>query len=446
MKDIATLTSQLRIRLSDMQKAVCQAMLQSTDDLTVLSATGTGKTLAYLLPLTQMVDAASEEVQVVVVTPGRELAQQSAQVLTDLRAGLRAYACTGGRAAMDEHREIRALRPQVLFGTPGRLIDHLEKDNVKMGSQLCALVIDEFDKCLAMGFRTELMRLLELLPTAQRRVLLSATQSDEVAHFVRAQHHRTLHFLPEGEAPLQGRVKTWLLRSPEADKLQTLSQLLRATGSESTIVFVNYRDAVERTAGWLAEEGFVAIAYHGGLEQRAREAALFRFAFGAANVLVCTDLGSRGLDLPDVHTVVHYHLPESPEVYVHRLGRTARWEAKGRAVFLLGPTETLPDYVKADEVDNLLLPNELPIPPRPKTDVLYIGRGKRDKLSKFDIVGFLCKVGELQGEDIRRIELHDHHAYVAVTRHRLPTLIKQLKGKKIKGMATVFEKMQMNVS
>lgn len=169
--------------LSEMQEKVSQAFNQSAADIVVLSPTGTGKTLAYLLPLVESINLASDELQAMVIVPGRELALQSASVLASMGSGVRGYACYGGRMAMDEHREMRKVCPQIVFGTPGRLIDHLDKDNLS-ASAIRTLVIDEFDKCLDMGFADEMMALMHRLKEVRRHVLLSATEADVIPQFV----------------------------------------------------------------------------------------------------------------------------------------------------------------------------------------------------------------------------------------------------------------------
>ncbi|MGI6231800.1 MAG: DEAD/DEAH box helicase [Prevotella sp.] len=437
MKSIVALTRQLKITLNEMQKATVEAMADRKNDIILLSPTGSGKTLAYLLPLTQMLDEKSDDVQAVIIVPGRELALQSCNVLKDIKSGLRTYACYGGRPAMDEHREMRDLKPQVVFGTPGRLIDHIEKDNIEVDKVRC-VVLDEFDKCLEMGFRQELSQLTSLLPVKARRVLLSATDAAEIPYFVDLKQTKTLNFLPEEESPVSRRVSTYFYRSDSKDKLEALSLLLRSWGDASTIVFVNYRDAVERTADYLQQQGFSVIAYHGGLDQKDREEALFKFECGAANVLVSTDLGSRGIDIPDLQYVVHYHLPETEDNYIHRVGRTARWDAEGNNIFLLGPDEELPSYAEKDAAPYVI--GEVTDAPAPqRMAIIYIGKGKRDKLSKFDIVGFFCKTGGLTADEIGRIQLHDHYAYMAVKSDKLDEVLKKVQGRKIKGLKTLFE-------
>lgn len=434
---IEALTQKLHLTLNAMQTAVCDELLQHTDNLMVLSPTGSGKTLAYLLPLTQLLDAQSNQVQVVVVVPGRELALQSATVLKDMGCGLRGMACYGGRATMDEHRKLREVQPQIVFATPGRLNDHLQKGNIDTHA-IRYLFIDEFDKCLEMGFHNEMQQLIGLLPKAIRSVLLSATPAEELgSQTLVTRFFKVLNFLPEDEQVSQ-RVTIYRVQSEEKDKLPTLRQLLLSFQGASTIVFLNYRDAVERVATYLREQGFVVSHFHGGMEQRQREDALYRFSNGSASILVSTDLAARGLDIPNIANIVHYHLPETEDGYVHRVGRTARWDKHGKAFFILHGQEQIPAYVDADVAD-FALSQVLPEPMQPRFQTLYIGKGRRDKLSKTDIVGFLCKKGGLKGDEIGRIDVRDRYTYVAVARTKAKQVVQRTQGEKIKGLRTVIE-------
>ncbi len=439
--DIDKILKKLRIsELNEMQQHAAEAILCSDGDVVLLSPTGTGKTLAYLLPLIQQLDATSDDVQALVVVPGRELALQSDTVLRDMGSGIRSASCYGGRATMDEHRKLKEVNPQIIFGTPGRLNDHLDKENINR-YHIRWLVIDEFDKCLAMGFHQEMQKLIKSLPVLQRRILLSATNAEQIPQFVNMAKKGTLvDFLPEEEQTSE-RVTLYEVKSPQKDKLETLRNLLLGFGDESSIVFLNYRDSVERVNNYLTEQGFVTSFFHGGLEQKQREAALYRFSNGSANVLVATDLASRGLDIPDIQNIIHYHMPESEEGYVHRVGRTARWDKQGRAFFITGPEEHIPEYVEGNIEEYSLpsLPREGQGVSLPRMATLYIGKGKKDKVSKGDIVGFLCKKGGLQADEIGRIDVNDRYTYVAVKREKLQQVVRQTQGEKIKGIKTIIE-------
>lgn len=421
--------------LSDMQVKMRDAMLGSRSDVVLLSATGSGKTLAYLLPLVHILDSSSDNVQAVVIVPGRELAMQSCAVFRSMGTGLGAMCLYGGRPAMDEHRELEKMKPQIVFATPGRLVDHLGKGNFNQYS-VRYVVIDEFDKCLQMGFADEMKRAFGMLPGVGRRFLLSATDAEEIPSFVNMRNVERIDYI--GSDDMAQRVKLLCAKSDDKDKLEALARMLCSFGQSSTIVFLNYRDSVERTGAFLTEKGFVVSTFHGGMDQKAREAAIYKFANGSANVLVATDLASRGLDMPEVDNIVHYHLPVGEDEYIHRTGRTARWKSEGRAFFLLGPDEEIPGYVR-QQVDVYDIPEGCGVPPRPRMVTLYIGKGKKDKVSRGDILGFLCKVGGLDGSDIGRIDIRERWAYVAVNSNKWKDVVKRANGAKIKGIKTIIE-------
>ena len=395
--DIQKILTKLRItELNEMQQHAAEAILGSDGDVVLLSPTGSGKTLAYLLPLVQLLDGTSDNVQALVITPGRELALQSDNVLKSMGCGLRSTACYGGRAAMDEHKVLKEVKPQIVFGTPGRLNDHLDKENISRYG-IRWLVIDEFDKCLEMGFQAEMQKLIKSLPGLQRRILLSATNAEEIPGFVNMSKKGTLiDFLPEEE---------------QTSERVTLYEVRSATIS----------------------------SFHGGLDQRQREDQLYRFSNGSANVLVATDLASRGLDIPNIQNIIHYHLPESEDGYIHRVGRTARWDATGHSFFILNSEEHIPAYVEGDVVPYAEAQTQQTEPALPKMTTLYIGKGKKDKISKGDIVGFLCKNGGLKADEIGRIDVKDRYAYVAIKREKLKQVLRQTQGEKIKGIRTVIE-------
>jgi superfamily II DNA/RNA helicase len=247
---------------------------------------------------------------------------------------------------MEEHQQLRGLRPHLVAATPGRLLDHLQKGNL-LPDDVRTLVLDEFDKLLELGFREQMQDVIALLPALQQRILLSATDAEEIPAFVGDDRHVRLSFLDPEEN--DARISIRLVKSPEKDKLQTLYRLLCTLGAQKSLVFVGYRESVERVGSFLEKQGLQADIFHGGMEQRDRERALYRFMNGSVGVLVSTDLASRGLDITSVDNIIHYHLPLNEEACTHRNGRTARWDATGSAFFILGPEERLPEYI-AEEV------------------------------------------------------------------------------------------------
>lgn len=407
-------------------------------DLVLLSPTGSGKTLAYLIPLVQSL-AEDDCLQAVALVPSRELAMQIEQVFKSMGTGIPVMSCYGGRPAMDEHRTMSSLRPRVIIATPGRMNDHLNKGNID-ASRVHTLVIDEFDKCLEMGFQDEMSQVIGKLPDLRRRFLLSATDAPAIPDFVSGKSFVKLDFLPDGEQ-IPDRIQVYTVKSPEKDKLATLARLLCGLGEKSSLVFVNYRESVERVCHFLQQEGVACEMFHGGMEQRDRERALYKFSNGSCNVFVSTDLASRGLDIPDIDYVVHYHLPLNEDAYIHRNGRTARWDAGGGVFFILNPVEHLPGYIRQNPAEYKLEPGR-PAPAKPRWVTLYIGKGKKDKINKIDIVGFLSKVGGLQKGEIGRIDVKDHYAFAAIRRDLLAATLQAVAGQKIKGIRTIVEEIK----
>lgn len=419
--------------LNEMQQAAVNVWNKDRD-IMLLSPTGSGKTLAFIIPLLSSM-ARGGGVQAVVLAPSRELARQSADVFAELRTPYSSVCVTGGRSAMDDHREINEKQPDIIFGTPGRILDHLVKGNFS-SSSVRALVIDEFDKCLEFGFQKEMERIAELLPAVERRFLLSATRIAEMPAFVGGRFE-TIDYLT-GDNSLGGRIGAYVVNSPEKDKLDTLFRLLCEFRDGSALVFCNYRDTVERVCAHLHENGLPAGAYHGGMEQDDRERTIYKFRNGSIHVLVSTDLAARGLDIPGIRNVVHYHLPVDEAACTHRNGRTARWEDEGRVWFILGPEETMPEYADKN-VETRELPADCPGPTKPEFTTIYIGKGKRDKISAGDVVGFLCKKGRLSGREIGKIDVTEFFSLVAVPRTKSRQVIKLLGGEKIKGHKTIVE-------
>lgn len=432
------------LTFTPMQQAA-HAALARRENVVLLSPTGSGKTLAYLLPTAQHIFRENDALQAVVVVPSRELALQVESVLREHAPEVRAMSLYGGRPAMEEHRRIKELKPQCVVATPGRLLDHVGKGNLNILG-VRTLVLDEYDKCLELGFREEMNQIGQRFARTPQWVLTSATAFDwsgeeavDMPQWLANRRMTTLDYL-DTATQLKERLEVCIVEAIEKDKLSSLARLLTHLKSESSIVFVAHRESADRIGRYLQEEGFAAVVYHGGMEQEQRERALYRFRAGAATTLVSTDLAARGLDIPQVRAIVHYHLPLDEATFTHRSGRTARWEESGTAFLIVGPEEQVPAFVEADST--LPIADITPRAYRPEWTVLYIGRGKRDKLSKADVLGFLCKKGGLTTAQIGRIDLAAHAAYAAVRRSALKTLLAGIAGEKIKGMKTIIEEMR----
>lgn len=419
--------------LNPMQLSAIDA-IKKHKDIILLSPTGSGKTLAFLLPLMKTLELNENKVQALVLTPSRELAIQIEQVFKAMNTGFKVSCCYGGhKMSIEKNNLIEA--PALLIGTPGRILDHISRGNFNTES-IHTLILDEFDKSLELGFQAEMSAIIETLGSVKKRILTSATKALEIPEFTGIIEPFVLDYLVEHKVP-EG-LTCHVVKSVHKDKLSALFQLLCHLGGESTLVFCNHREAAQRVSDSLTDSEVVNEYFHGGLEQHIRERVLGKFRNGSCNILVCTDLASRGLDIPDVKHVIHYHLPANEEGYIHRNGRTARMHAAGDSYLILSEEEKVPAYIK-DELITIELPEERILPPNPLWGTLYIGKGKKDKLNKVDIVGFLMQKGKLKKEEIGLIEVKDFFSYVAVKRNKIRELLKEVRNEKIKNKKTVIE-------
>ena len=417
-------------RLNEMQEAVMR--LDGRKDLVLLSPTGSGKTLAFLLPLLFQLKA-EDYIQAVVIVPSRELALQIEAVFRSLGTGLKVTCCYGGHPFQIEKRSLEH-PPVLLVGTPGRILDHIEKGNLDL-SGVHTLILDEFDKSLEMKFTVEMKRIITRIPHVKRHILTSATESIEIPSFVGLNRPERISFLTSRQS-VKG-LKLYTVKSSDKDKLNALYGLLGEIGGEPTLVFCNYRESVDRVCDFLTRMGVSNIGFHGGMEQVDRERRLALLRNGSVNIFVSTDLAARGLDIPEVRHVVHSHLPLNEEAFVHRNGRTARMNKGGAAYVILNETETLPEYIHP-EPDVFFLPDRPKTPALPQWETLEISRGKRDKVSKKDIVGFLCQKGKLEKEDIGVIEIFEASSFAAVKRGKKKALIPLVQTEKIKNLRARF--------
>ena len=413
--------------LNDMQRQALASWKSGRGDLVIFSPTGTGKTLAFALCLLQAMQPPVQQLQAVVLAPSRELVMQTAEILRSLAGGYKVTPCYGGHAVADEKASL-SVTPDVIVATPGRLLDHHKRGHIDLhGTRL--LVLDEMDKSLELGFEDEMRQLLKQMPHLNRRILASATVLDVVPDYVRLHNPFTLNVLAEEEQPAE-RITVWQVASDSKDKLTTLHQLLLSLDGGKAIVFVNYRESVDRIYQSLTRAGIDAGIYHGALEQQERECAVARLNNGSMNVLVATDLAARGLDIDTVQHIIHYHMPVAERAYIHRNGRTARVDATGNAYVITAPGETLPEWVT---IDNALTTNPADMMPRATMATLYFQAGKKEKISRGDIMGFIANNGGIEASDIGRIDVRDHYALAAVPRQQALDVLKLLQSAKIKG-------------
>lgn len=429
LKNQAAILKKLQIeQLNPMQEAT-QAAIRIHKEVVLLSPTGTGKTLAFLLPLIEKLDPDRQEVQVMILVPSRELAIQIEQVTREMGTGFKVNAVYGGQSVSKDKLNLQH-PPAILVGTPGRVADHLRRGTFSVAF-IETLVLDEFDKSLEIGFEEDMDDIIYDLPQVKQKILTSATQGGLVIpKFVGLTSPHYLNFLSEGKPEIQ--IKTIL--SPDKDKLETLVKALSHIGNHPGIVFCSYKDSIQRVSEFLTDKGIAHGCFHGGLEQKDRERTLIKFRNGTHQLILATDLAARGLDIPEIRFILHYHLPLKKHEFVHRNGRTARMKRDGTAFVLQWEQEPLPDFIPHAEVEQL---EDAPLPAPSDWKTLFISGGRKDKISKGDIAGLFFKQGKLKKDELGVIELKQDCAFVAVRKDKIDDLLPlvdnvRLKKKKVR--------------
>ena len=418
--------------LNPMQTKMLRSFSEARD-IILLSPTGSGKTLAFILPVLKLLKPSTGRVQAVVIAPSRELVIQITRIFSAIAAGFKVTPLYGGHKVEDEVNSLGA-GTDIVVATPGRLLDHITRRNIDL-LPTRILVLDEFDKSLELGFEKEMKKIVDRLKNVSRTILTSATRADILPDFLQLTDPLTINFLGNSHE-LRTRIRTHRVDTDGKDKLNSLRVLLndlanKEGGAEKSIVFVNHRESADRVAEYLKAHGIPAVLYHGQLDQREREQAVAMFNNGSRPVLVATDLAARGLDIENVKSIIHYHQALTPETYTHRNGRTARVDREGDIYVLVGPEEDVKPFTEFD--DNYYPDYEAPESEGPAFDTIYFSAGKKEKLSKGDIVGFLTKECGVAGDAIGKIEVYDHYALAAVKSADASKAVAEAKGKKIKG-------------
>jgi superfamily II DNA/RNA helicase len=413
--------------LNEMQVAAQETLLRDNNVL-LLSPTGSGKTLAFLLPIFEILEPEIKDVQCLILVPSRELGLQIEQVWKKMGSEYKVNVCYGGHSIDTEIKNL-SNPPAVLIGTPGRIADHLDRGTFKTDGIL-TLILDEFDKSLQLGFHEEMSFIINRLTKLNKRILVSATSDIEIPKYTRVVHPTILDFIPDEEEKTNLTIK--MVLSKEKDKINSLFHLICSLKSESALIFCNHRDAAERISDTLNEKGIYATYYHGGMDQDERERALIQFRNGSVSYLVTTDLAARGLDIPEMKHVIHYHLPSKEDEFTHRNGRTARMLASGTAYVITHESEKKLDYIDYG-MKVLTVDSNTKLPKPPEFQTIYISGGKKNKLNKIDIVGFFSQKGKLEKGDLGLIEVKDFISFAAVKTTKVKDLLHLIRDEKMKG-------------
>jgi ATP-dependent RNA helicase DeaD len=414
-------------KLNDMQDVSYDA-INKDENVLLLSPTGSGKTLAFLLPILDILKPNIPFVQCIIIVPSRELGLQIEQVWKKMSTEYKVNICYGGHNFEVETNNL-SNPPALLIGTPGRIADHIIRKTFKT-DKIKTLVLDEFDKSLQMGFHEQMTFIIETMRNINKRVLVSATEEVTIPNFTRVINPTVLDFIPREEENINLSMK--MVVSEDKDKLACLFHLICGLNSEPAIIFSNHRESAERISDYLMDGGIYVSYYHGGMDQDDRERALIQFRNGSVRYLITTDLASRGLDIPDMQHVIHYHLPNTEAEFTHRNGRTARMQASGTAYIIMHESEKKHAYINYDmEIWDVKDCKNLP--KAPDFETIYISGGKKNKLNKIDIVGFFSQKGKLEKEDLGLIEVKDFISFAAVKSNKIKGLLKNISEEKMKG-------------
>ncbi|NNC49327.1 MAG: DEAD/DEAH box helicase [Flaviramulus sp.] len=424
IKNQEDILKKLNIHALNPMQEEAVSVIETTTNTIILSPTGTGKTLAFSLPLLKVLNPESNEIQALILVPSRELAIQIEQVIRSMGSGYKVNAVYGGRPMSKDKIEIKH-NPAILIGTPGRILDHFNSDRFSKAS-IKTLILDEFDKSLEDGFEEEMKAIIMQLPGINKRILTSATQAVKVPGFVRLDKPTIVNYLKEKKGSKLA-IKTVV--SPDKNKLKTLLQLLHHIGNEPGIIFCNLRESINEVSRFLKRNKISHACFSGGMEQKDRERALIKFRNGTCQVLIATDLAARGIDIPEMNYIIHYELPRHEEEFIHRNGRTARVNAKGTAYVLKWENQLLPEFIQ--NVKGINISKKAPHKPQ-YWETLFISGGRKDKISKGDIAGLFFKQGGISKDQLGTIELKPDCAFVSIPLSIADELVEKLNNTRLK--------------
>jgi len=416
---------------TQVQGEAIEPILQGKDVL-VQSKTGSGKTLGFGIPAILQASGSSEPTSLI-IAPTRELVQQIAKELSRVASYINNFKIVTlyGGVPLRTQADSLALGANIIIGTPGRIIDHLSKETLKLGS-VRTVVLDEADKMLNMGFYDDIIKIVSNARKLEQRVLFSATYPESV--------EKLANKLLQNPLVIKVDTKIEALKIDEIfyktnSKYKTLQKILSTKKPKSVLIFANTKQAVINLADDLRNGGHSVIDLQGDLSQEQRDEALIAFANGSKRILVATDVASRGLDVKDIELVINYDTPQDEETYTHRVGRTGRADAVGKAITLLSDKEmNKGSYIlaKANEASesNLGIKNSKPLTSNLTT--LCINGGKKQKIRAGDILGTLCKDIRIENNHIGKIDIKPTKSYIALNSKVVKQVAKALKSVKIK--------------
>ncbi|RKS87583.1 ATP-dependent RNA helicase DbpA [Orbus hercynius] len=419
-------------------QALALPAILAGNDIIAKAKTGSGKTAAFGLGVLNALQGDNYAIQALVICPTRELAEQVANELrrlARLMSNIKILTLCGGSPIAQQSHSLEH-GAHIIVGTPGRLVDHLQKQTLKL-NQLRFLVLDEADRMLDMGFEEDITRIIAQLPKQRQTLLFSATYLEDIAKISQKIQHNA-EFIAVDE--VNNQIAQYFYEVDESRRVATLAKLLAEHRPNSAIIFCNTKQACQEVEQDLNRLGFSVIALHGDLEQRDREQVLLQFTNQSKAILVATDVAARGLDIKALDLVINYHVSYDPQVHVHRVGRTGRAGQIGLALTLVAANEmpranqleqALEMKLDWQPLGNLNYDKSAIVVPQMQTLVLTIGR--KNKIRPGDILGALTKDAGLDGSVIGKIIITELYSYVAINKKAINKALNYFKQGKIKG-------------
>jgi len=416
-------------------------------DLVGQAQTGSGKTVAFTVPILEKIITTDRNIQAIVLCPTRELSAQVTEQVRKLgryKKNLIVVSLVGGTPFRSQMKSLEH-GAHIIVGTPGRILDHLERKTLELSS-VKTVVLDEADRMLDMGFKENIEQILLEIPENRQTVFFSATFPTTIEALSKRFQQSPVKITAKAlEAPA---IEERIYETKKENKLHTLISFLATQKPESAIVFCNTKLMVDEISVALSKAQICSEKLHGDLEQADRQRVMAKFRNRSVQVLIATDVAARGIDVTGVETVINYDLPSDASVYVHRIGRTGRIGKVGLAVSLLTPNE-MPKIKTIEQYTNRILKrmkweatealvNDSVV----KLDTLYIGAGRKQKIRPTDILGALTGLGGCKGEQVGKIEILDNYTYVAINSEMTDYVVSVFKMGKIKNRKLLVQKVK----
>jgi len=429
-------------------------------DIIVKSYTGSGKTAAFAIPICERLNWEENKPQALVITPTRELALQVKEDFFNIGRYKRLkIASIFGKSPFNIQKNELKQKTHVVVGTPGRLIDHIEKETIDL-SMIKYLIIDEADEMLRMGFVEQIEQIIEKLPKERMSVLLSATLPEDIERICLKYLQNPILVNIEEEDTALNRISQKVIIVDELEKFETLRLVMIKENPNSSIIFCNTQREVEELFKQLNDDKIFCGKIHGGMLQKERISVMNKFKRGYFRHLVATDVAARGIDVEKIELIINYDIPNTEENYVHRIGRTGRIGTSGKAITIayyneLFMIDNIEEYIEmkipreeADKAENIKSLEEIfytknRVRPDLKEDRgeklnkgitrIHINAGKKTKMRAVDIVGTICSIEGIKAEDIGVIEIRDISTFVEILNNKGDKVLKVLQDKTIKG-------------